>query len=72
MLFVVLVKMLGCYRALDWIIPQHMKSRIDTFKEAANEVILNTKMANSVLNINVFRVMKSMYARQNIIVRVRN
>lgn len=23
--------------ALDWIIPQHMKSRIETFKEAANE-----------------------------------
>jgi hypothetical protein len=23
--------------ALDWIIPQQMKSRIETFKEAANE-----------------------------------
>ena len=33
----------GIFRALDWFTPSAMKSRIDIFKDAANEVGYNCR-----------------------------
>ena len=39
----------GIFRALDWFTPSAMKSRIDIFKDAANEVGYNCRSLKRIL-----------------------